>query len=363
MLNTSLMMKSGNHSALEVSLDDLVGPLGFDEWKTLITTIILPFLNIIGTTFCSLSLWIFFRRQFVDSIFVYYRHLCIVYILSLLHNIPAFICFSPQLFPGSSYYFRSLYQYDWGFISAFLFRYGSILEIGILLTRMKIFSPFLKKHFTAPPRVISTLSFLTCLLIDLPLSFMFKIKPVREFFYLDLDGLKKYNTFFYLTYTEFAESDQGKIILGITYFIFNMFLTLVVGVLLNILSFIQYKRYLRKRWTEFEGYRIRLVNENVDIEIDERNQRLSQKELNERTAERNMLYMIITLSFISIISRVVFLLSYVFFLFFTQFSDNLATFMVSYGIYTFVPTISIFIFYFFNKIFRLEFRNFMASFS
>ena len=86
-------------------------------------------------------------------------------------------------------------------------------------------------------------------------------------------------------------------------------------------------------------------------------QELTQKELNENRAEKNMFYMALTLCSISILSRCLIILSSFFFQFFSSLSTNLILKNITNTIYTLVPTSAIFIFYFFNKMFRQEFNK------
>jgi len=92
--SSSFKSIENNYSSIN-SFDQLLDSLGFDDRKTLATTFVLPSINLIGTTMCALSVWIFFRRRFVDSVFVYYRLLCLVNVALLLNNIPLGLFMSP----------------------------------------------------------------------------------------------------------------------------------------------------------------------------------------------------------------------------------------------------------------------------
>ena len=119
------------------TIDQLLDLLGFDMRKTLVVSFILPSMNLLGTMFCSLSAFIFFRRKFVDPVFYYYRLLCIVYIIHLVHNIPAGLLCSPRYFTQMNSYFTSIYLIYYIFMSSFLFHYEDVLQMAILLTREK----------------------------------------------------------------------------------------------------------------------------------------------------------------------------------------------------------------------------------
>ena len=121
MSNSSLENGTSNLTSAQItmSLDELLNKLGFDLFKTVITSFILPFINVLGTIFCSLSFWIFSHKKFKDPVFFYYRLLCIVYIIHLIHNIPRGLLYSPRYFPNMNTYLSSLFQLYHSILSAF----------------------------------------------------------------------------------------------------------------------------------------------------------------------------------------------------------------------------------------------------
>ena len=153
---------------------------------------------------------------------------------------------------------------------------------------------------------------------------------------------------------------------------FNLFLCLVVGIALNILSVSQYRSYVRERRRKDEAYtRVAFNrNENQAAKIigggDDLNEIsvvvsrpkvLTQKEKNENKSEKNMLKMALTLCSISIFSRILFCFVYIYFVYYNSFSGTLALFILIQSIYTLVYASSIFVFYSFNKMFRQEFKK------
>ena len=165
------------------SLDTLLDSLGFKHWLTMIASFMLPFISLIGVIFCSLSLYIFTRRRFANPIFFYYRLLCLVYIAHLTHGIPYGLLFSPRYFPQLiNTYLSSLYQIYYLFASFFMFQIESCLQIAILLTRIKLFSPFVDKHFAALPRTVSCVIFGTCFFINLHGLLILKTNSFGEYY-------------------------------------------------------------------------------------------------------------------------------------------------------------------------------------
>jgi hypothetical protein len=86
------------------SLDQLLDSLGFNSLKTMTVQIILPSFSFLGIITCSFSFWIFLHKNFKDPVFFYYRLLCLIYIIQLLHNIPLLLFFSPRYFPSMNEY-------------------------------------------------------------------------------------------------------------------------------------------------------------------------------------------------------------------------------------------------------------------
>ena len=217
--------------------------------------------------------------------------------------------------------------------------------------------PFVKKHFLASPKILSLAFFLTCLCIDAPLAFVLKIAQLGTYFYFDSNkSEKKFATFYFFVNSDFSESLYGKFLLAVSYFFLNLILSIIVGVTLNVVSLFKYKSYVReKRQQDMQ------VNSNHNQATTSRREmmpkKLTQKELNENRAEKNMLYMALTLCSISILSRCMIITGAAFFLVFASFSTNLIITTVNNTIYSLVPTSAIFVFYFFNKMFRQEFNK------
>jgi len=143
-LNSSDLNATNAFNSLP-SLDQLLDSLGFSQWLMVSNSIVLPCIGFVGLIFCSVSAYIFFQRKFVDPVFFYYRLLCITYIIHLVLSIPEGIFFATMYLS----YYSSIYTIIYAPSTIFLFHFEDLLQMGILLTRMKIFSPFVNKHFTA----------------------------------------------------------------------------------------------------------------------------------------------------------------------------------------------------------------------
>jgi hypothetical protein len=200
------------------TLDELLDSLGFSEWITFTASFVMPLLCLIGIILCSISVFIFFRPCFLSSIYFYYRFLCIVYIIHLIHGLPLSLLFSPRYFPSMNTYISSMYLIYYGFISTLLFHFANILQMANLLDRMKMFSPFLMRHFSTSPRIVSLAIFLTCFLIDSPAAFLLKIKSFGTYYYFVSLDQKQSAAFFYVDPSDFSSTSFLKIILIFTQF-------------------------------------------------------------------------------------------------------------------------------------------------
>ena len=273
------------------------------------------------------------------------------------------ILFSPRYFPNINTYLSSLFLIYYSNVSAFLFHFEETLQIAIVLNRMKIYSPFVNRNFTAKPWLVSLSFFLTCLLIDCPYAFALKVDSFGTYHFYD--GSSK---FYYPAPSEFTSNLFVQILLACTVPFLNLFLTIFIGTILNIVFVYQYKSYVRERRRKDEAYVLdankqqnQVTSGGLDdievVVVSSRPRELTQKEINENRAEKNIFFMAFTLSSISVVSRSILIVGYVVFFNFYSFSTILIFFLINLTMYTLVPTISIFIFYTFNKMFREEFKK------
>jgi hypothetical protein len=334
------------------SLDKLLEQLGFAEWEANLQAFVLAPLNLLGIVFCSFSLWIFTRPIFVDTIFFYYKLLCFVNIIHLLHNLPSCILFSPFYFPWSNTFAIALFQIYYSLVSFFFYQFEDVLHMGILLTRMKLFSTFVRKHFRASPPIVSLAFFLTCLLILSPRVFSFRVASFGDYFYYDSGGVKQTSTFYFLAASQFSQTLFGRVFLGFTTFFLGLVLSLLVGIVLNISSYIKFKSHARKKQRDVDELQMSSIHNRPTTSREM--EQLRQRAKTESDIERNMLYMSLTLSSIVIVSRLIFMTGYVYFFIYSSFSNTIILYVILSSIYTIVPSISIFVFYAFNKMFRDE---------
>ena len=345
------------------SLDQLLDSLGFVPWKTITASVVIPTISSIGIILCSLSVWIFFRKKFKDPVFFYYRLLCFVYIIHLIHNIPYGLLFSPRYISNINTYLSSVYLIYYFNLASILFHFEETLQMAILLTRMKIFSPFVREHFSSKPWVISLNLFLTSIFIHSLGPFALKLKSFGTYSYYDNSkkDIKKIATFYYFSSSDFSVTLLGQILLTFTLTFLNLFLSTFISIILNVVSVHMYKKHVNERREKEKAYTKIAYNRNQAttnvIVVKSRARTFSQKEMNENKSENNMLKMALTLCSISIGSKVALIFVFIYFFFFNSFSETLILLLMNALIYALVPSSSIFIFYSFNKMFRDEIRD------
>ena len=74
-----------------------------------------------------------------------------------------------------------------------------------------------------------------------------------------------------------------------------------------------------------------------------------------RQIERNIFYMAFTLCSISVVSRLLLMITYIFYFLFSSFSNSVYTYFICYSVLTLEPTLAIVVFYSFNRMFREKF--------
>ena len=159
--------------------------------------------------------------------------------------------------------------------------------------------------------------FLTCLFIDILNPFSLKVESFDTYYYLDSNGSKQISPFFYFTASEFSHTLFGQIILSIMVPFLNLFLSVLVGIVLNIVSVNLYRSYIRERRERVKGYArasLNQTNNELDIQVVvvPKSKKLSRKEVDENKAESNMFSMALTLCSLSILSRILIILIYIY---------------------------------------------------
>jgi hypothetical protein len=127
-------------------IDVLLSMAGFIHFDMIMFQFVMPTIGILGALLCSSSVYIFFRaappnKGFNNEpVYVYFKVISVVYLIHLLALIP-----HGFFFTASAYYFPQLdlqacmlFQLVYITFSNIFFHYTGILELIIVLDRMKV---------------------------------------------------------------------------------------------------------------------------------------------------------------------------------------------------------------------------------
>ena len=229
---------------------------------------------------------------------------------------------------------------------------------------MKLLSPFVAKHITISPKIISLIFFMVCLMISLPIAFISTVGSLGDYYHFDSNHSKQVGTFYSYVNSEFAKSSLGQLATLVSY-VFSILFTLIATVTLNMASFVLYKAYLKKRKGEAEAIQTRI--NNIQPVITSRSgfkkfpadlqKIIDEKERNQHKIENSMFFMAITLSLISIVGKIV--ITFGFVCFFVLYSSSFFLFIrtIVNTVFVLVPATSIFVFFNFNEMFRNQLKK------
>jgi hypothetical protein len=126
--------------------------------------------------------------------------------------------------------------------------------------------------------------------------------------------------------------------------------------MLNMASVHKFKSYQRQRRHEI-GEEIEMISFRNELSSQRESIQMSLRHRNKLQMEKNTLCMAFALSSISILWRIFFIVSYIYFFYFNSFTASLVIALISFLIHTLEPILSIFIFYSFNQMFYDEFKK------
>jgi len=207
-----------NESSLIYPLDDLLFSFGY--WPISVQTygIIIPIVALIGCILCTLSLGIFFKKKFSASIYWYFRVITTTNIIQLAFAILYGICFTPKYIPSMDSYACALVQCAYLPFLAFTSHFVSILEIAVLLERIKIMNPFVKKHFTISPKKMILATFFPCASLISAYTLLYVPYFGGDFYYFDSNGIQRVNSFWFVSTSTLVQSEIGSILTIVFFF-------------------------------------------------------------------------------------------------------------------------------------------------
>ena len=143
-------MNNTNSNSSTVSpplpIEVLLSFAGFLPFESIASVFVMPIIVFLGALLCLLSVFIFFRasspgKEFTNEpVYVYFKVIAIIYLAHLLALIPHGFCFTasaiylPQIDMQTCILFQLAYVPS----SNLLFHYTGVLELIIVLDRMKV---------------------------------------------------------------------------------------------------------------------------------------------------------------------------------------------------------------------------------
>ena len=319
-----------------LTIDQMLDINGFIPFDVVAYQFGMPLLGATGIILCTINALIFFKKAFKAPVDDYFKLINLLNLCVCAMCVPYGFCFTPKYFPNMDSYKCAIVQSVYIPIAMLIFHYTGILEIAILLERMKIFSLVVKKYFTLAPKKVCLTSFLLCLVIDSFYAFVFVPASGGDYVYFSSkDGTFKQNTFYYVSTSDFANSNAGRVLL-ITVYVVRDFFTMITSVTLNLVSLVQMRTYFKKKVIQLQS-KISLQNSNY-IKIEQ----------NTRKSEKDHLLMVITFCFIAIVSRAILVSSSIYALFSVDYIATLTGTLVDLVV-VLGPAVSFFVFFRFNK--------------
>ena len=127
-----------------LALDELLSLLGFLLFDLIMFQLVMPSLGVSSAFFCFLSVLVFFSRKQsskdfqCEPIYVYFKVIAIIYLIHSLAIIPHGFCFTAKYFPQMNCQACVIFQLVYIPFSNIFFHYTGMLEIAIILDRMKV---------------------------------------------------------------------------------------------------------------------------------------------------------------------------------------------------------------------------------
>jgi hypothetical protein len=127
-------------------IDVLLSYAGFLPFESITYVFALPLVGSLGSILCLISVFIFFRasspgKEFSNEpVYVYFKVIAIIYLIHLLALIPHGFCFTASAIylPHIDVQTCILFQLVYLPISNLFFHYTGVLELIIVLDRMKV---------------------------------------------------------------------------------------------------------------------------------------------------------------------------------------------------------------------------------
>ena len=305
----------------------------------------------IGSILNIFSVIIYFKKEFSSELFFYFSVLSVCYLIQTTTGTLYSYCNvgryqTDAIRKPCAYYLTSFVAFG-----SFLSYYESVLEIAILLDRLKLFNKTIKKYLTLKPRLFCLILFVICFFVHL--FYMFAYTP-QEFVWYNYkqDGTLERKSVWNVVTSNFALSNISRIFIILTY---------IVRELVTIIFCIGFSLFLSNYMRTYFKNKAKMVNKTVltmalsksRAVIQSKSTQLSSvKQLN--NCEEKFLQLVIAQCSLTVFTRSNFFICCVMALFnygpLTQMWCAVADFSIFL-----TPAVSFFLYFFFNKLFKREF--------
>ena len=338
-------------------------------------------ISIIGSILNIFCVIVYFKKQFNSSMFFYFKVLSVCYLIQNLTGVPYSYCNALRFQINATRKICSYYATSYIAFGSLLTYYESILEIAILLDRLRTFNETLKKYLTLTPQKFSMILFVICFLIDLFYMFVFTPEEFVWYNYKD-DGTLETKIVWDVVASTIASSNIGRIFIILTYVV-REFVTIMFTLVFSLFLLNYMKSYFKNkvRLVKKASVALALSNESrtlqqtssskqmsdqirakkttslsktrsTVLQINSIQQQLLAKQMN--NSEEKFLQLVIVQCTLTILTRSNFFMCCFMALFnfnaLTQIWCAIADFSI-----LFTSSVSFFIYFFFNRLFKKEF--------
>ena len=320
-----------------ISKSEWLEVFGLSPFLDTLFAFLLTPISFIGFLLNLFTLFILIQKEFYEApIFNFFRVYTINsaildLILTTFVIIPTYKLI--EIFDSNEAYIYGAYIY----ISLFstLYFFNSFLDIFIILERLSYFVPkmvILKKYSW---KCTCIAIFSLCLVINFPFLFVFQ----PENYIVILDSYRLYQITSW-DVAKWGASSTGTTIVFIIYFVRDI-LTLISEIILNIISIVLLKRHLSKKRDLISTEALKRAGNDL-------------KDLSK--AEKNLIFMVITKCFLSVMEHMFFIACNTYFLM----SQEVLSYSICFASHlsTAIKHASnFFVFILFNKLFRNAFKK------
>jgi hypothetical protein len=297
------------------------------------------------------SVIVYFKKEFNSPMFFYFKITSICCLIQNIFSIPYGLCNAPRNQREDILKLCAHYAPVYIAIGSLLTYYQSVLEIAIILDRLRTFNNTIKKYLTLTPQKFSLILFVICFLIDLFYMFVFVPQEFVWYNYKEDGTLERKSAWFTVAST-FATSSIGRILIILTYVI-REFVTIIftVGFSLFLLNYM--RNYFKNKAKMARKPAVTATVSNVSSAVQpSKAQQSSAKQMS--NAEEKFLQLVIVQCTLTILTRTNFFTCALMSLFNFNELTQLWCATVDLNL-PFLGVASFFVYFFFNKLFKKEF--------